>query len=311
MSGTSMSTPHVAGAFAIARAALPTKSVDEIEQAFKTTGLKTTREGSNLTLSKIQVSKALLRLQGRDKRNFNNVLSSSQINTMGQAFLRFHNDSSQPGAVTVSLRDADTGIVVGTWTSPDIAAHASVQFDISKLEQESRIDASGPVNIAARKFFNLEVESSITGYMQHIVWARGAGVLTNLTACADGLSDENHTLLNVHSRAVAGYPSRIRIANTGGVSQAAVLTFYNADTGQLLGTYTTGNIPVDASLELPVAQIENALPELPGVDATGNPTIYQYNVQLSGLTGYLQHIVENQQQGLLLDMSPKCDLGMR
>jgi subtilisin family serine protease len=312
LSGTSMAAPHVAGAFAIARGALPAKTVDEIEQAFKATGLKTTRTDSGIVVPKLQVNKAILRLQGRDKRIFNNVLSSALANTQGQAFLRFQNDSSQAGNVTVSLRDAATGQVVGTWTSPNIAPKASLQFDIAKLETEARAAVSNtPVVSAARPFFNIEVESTVPGYMQHIVWARGAGVLTNLSACADGLSNDTRTLLNVHSRQVDGYPSRIRIANTGAASEPAVLTFFNAANGKLLGSYTTAAIPPNGSLEIAVARIEEALPALQDPTVTGSNLTYQYNVRLDGLTGYLQHVVENTRTGVLLDLSPKCDLGVR
>jgi subtilisin family serine protease len=309
--GTSMAAPHAAGAFAIVRSALPAKTVDEIEQAFKTTGLKTTRTDSNIVVPKIQVNKAILRLQGRDKRNFNHVLSSTSA-VQSQAFLRFQNDSAQAGNVTVSLRDADTGQVVGTWSSPNIAARASAQFDIGKLETEARAALQNtPVASSARAFFNLEVESTVPGYMQHIVWARGAGVLTNLTACADGLSDDGRTLINVHSSAVDGYPSRIRIANTGTATEPATLSFFNAANGRALGTYTSPAIPPNGSLEVTLARIESIVPALQDPTVTGSNLTYQYNVRLEGLTGYIQHVVENSRTGVLLDMSPKCDLGVR
>jgi len=310
--GTSMAAPHVAGAFAVIKSALPSKTVDEIETALKATGLKTTRADSGIVVPKIQVNKAILRLQGRDKRNFNNVLSSNSAGTLGQAFLRFQNDSSTAGNVTVNLRDAETGQVVGAWTSPNIAPKASLQFDIGKLETEARATlANTPVTTNARAFFNLEVESTVPGYMQHIVWARGAGVLTNLTACADGLSDDGRTLLNVHSSAVDGYPSRLRIANTGAATEPAVLTFFNAGNGRQIASYTTAAIPPNGSLEITLARIEALLPALQDPTVTGSNIVYQYNVRLDGLTGYLQHVVENSRTGVLLDMSPKCDLGVR
>jgi len=311
LSGTSMAAPHAAGAFAILRGAIPSKTVDEIEQALKSTGLKTTRTDSNIVVPKIQVNKALLRLQGRDKRSFNNVLTSSGAG-QSQAFLRFQNDSAQAGNVTVSLRDSETGLLVGTWTSPDVPARASSQIEISKIESEARVTAqSTPIAASTRPFYNLEIESSVPGYMQHIVWARAAGVLTNLTACSDGLSNDGRTLLNVHSSAVDGYPSRIRIVNTGPTAEAGVLNFYNAANGRAIGTYTSPSIPVNGSLEITLARIEAAVPALQDSAVTGTSATFQYNVRLDGLTGYVQHIVENTRTGVLLDMSPKCDLGVR
>jgi subtilisin family serine protease len=310
MSGTSMAAPHVAGAFAIIRSALPSKTVEEAEQALKLTGLKATRD--NVTfVPKIQVNKAIARLQGRGIHNFNNVLSGNRATTLGQAFLRFQNDSAANGNVTVSMRDADTGLVVGTWTSAVIAPHASVQYDIAELERDARASVAGPITNGARKFYNLEVESTVAGYMQHIVWARDAGVLTNLTACSEGLSGDTQTLVNVHSRNIEGYPSRIRIVNTGVIPSAATLTFYNAADGHLLGTYRTPVVAANGSIELPVAAIEASVPALLDPVVAGVNAVYQYNVSLSGFTGYVQHIVQNTYNALLLDMSAKCDMGVR
>ena len=311
ISGTSMAAPHAAGAFAIIRSALPAKTVDEIEQAFKSTGLKTTRTDSNIVVAKIQVNKAILRLQGRDKRNFNNVLSSN-FASQYQAFLRFQNDSAQAGKVTVIMRDAGSGQAIGTWTSPDIPARASSQFDIGELEAKSLATIENtPIQSSVRPFYNLEVESTVPGYMQHIVWAINAGVLTNLTACADGLSDDSRTLLNVHSSQIDGYPSRIRIVNTGAATEPGVLNFYNAANGLSIGAYTTPAIPPNGSLEITLERIEALVPELQDLKITDNTRSYQYNVRLEGLTGYAQHIIENTRSGVSLDMSPKCDLGVR
>lgn len=312
LSGTSMASPHVAGAFAIVRSALADKTIDQIEQAFKATGLKTTRTDSNIVVPKIQVNKAILRLQGRDKRIFNNVLASNRANTQGQAFLRFQNDSAIAGNVTVSLRDADSGQVLGTWTSPNIASRASLQFDIGNLENDARIAGQNTsVTNPSRGFYNLEVESTVPGYMQHIVWARGVGVLTNLTACAEGLSNDGRTLLNVHSSAVEGYPSRLRIANTGTATESAVLNFFNAANGRSLGSYTTAPIPPNGSLEVSIASIEAAIPKLQDPTTTGTASTFQYNVRLDTITGYAQHVIENTRTGVVLDMSPKCDMGVR
>ena len=311
-SGTSTAAPHVAGAFAIVRAALPGKSINDIEQALRTTGIKVSRVDTNLVLSKIQVNKALLRLQGRDRRNVNNVLSSNRAATQGQAFLRFQNDSNQTGSVTVSLRDADSGRTLGTWTSPNIAPNASSQVDIANLEKEAKAATQNvPVTDAARTFFNVEVESTVPGYIQHVVLARGASVLANLTACTDGLSNDARTMMYVHSVNIEGYPSRLRIVNTGSAASIGGLVFYNAATGKEIGRYATPEIPAGGSIEIPIARIEAAVSGLQDTSANNGNPILSYNIRLEALAGYMQHIVENSRAGVLLDMSPKCDVGLR
>ena len=68
-SGTSMATPMVVGAFAALRSAVPGASVDEILQALVTTGkpIKDTRFGGTVTKPRIQINRALLALQDRNK----------------------------------------------------------------------------------------------------------------------------------------------------------------------------------------------------------------------------------------------------
>ncbi|MCF8880041.1 Ig-like domain-containing protein [Hyphobacterium sp. SN044] len=58
ISGTSMATPHVAGAFALLRAANPSATVQDIETALENTGLSVTESPSNLVRPRIRVNLA-------------------------------------------------------------------------------------------------------------------------------------------------------------------------------------------------------------------------------------------------------------
>ncbi|MFK8068598.1 MAG: S8 family serine peptidase [Gammaproteobacteria bacterium] len=69
MSGTSMATPHVAGAFAAIRSKYPTSSVDEILTALKNTGVSITDTRNNITRSRIQIDSALVELKPIKIRN--------------------------------------------------------------------------------------------------------------------------------------------------------------------------------------------------------------------------------------------------
>ena len=62
--GTSMATPHVAGAFAAIRTACPTKTVDQIEAALKSTGtpIVDNRPGGTQTKPRIRVDLAVQQL---------------------------------------------------------------------------------------------------------------------------------------------------------------------------------------------------------------------------------------------------------
>ncbi|MBM3515638.1 MAG: hypothetical protein FJX59_18265 [Alphaproteobacteria bacterium] len=308
LQGTSMSAPHVAGAIAVVKSASPGSSIDEIERALKVTGVKTTRGDSGIIVPKIQVNRSILRLQGRDRREFANVLSATAgSNTASESFLRFNNASNQAGTVTLSLRDSESGRSVGNWTSPTVPGNGTIQVGLGALEKELRAAGSNtPVATAARGFVNLQIASTFPGYMQHVVWAKGIGVLANLSSCNDGFAKDNASLMYVHTSTLAEYPSRIRIANSGGVADSAQLNFYNVANGRLIGTLNTPSIPAGGSIEMTVQILESMLPELAAVVEGGATHV---NIRLDGFTGYLQHVVQNSRAGALLDMTPKCALG--
>jgi hypothetical protein len=61
-SGTSMATPHVAGAFAALRSRVPAATVDQIEQVLEATGKPVTDSDSGITKPRIEVAQALYQL---------------------------------------------------------------------------------------------------------------------------------------------------------------------------------------------------------------------------------------------------------
>ncbi|MGE4062602.1 MAG: S8 family serine peptidase [Rhodospirillaceae bacterium] len=304
-SGTSMSAPQVAGAFAVLRQAYPTLSIDALEAALKLTGTSVTRPDSGVSVAKIQVGAALDRLQGVNRRMFNNILAVDSHH--GESMLRFFNPGDAPGNVRVTLRDGESGAYVGDWTSPTIPAHASLQFSAKSI-QANAMRGGFPVVPQLRAYFNFDVASTFRGSAQHVLFNTQSGVISNLTNCGTALPTDNaKQLMNVHSGAVVGYQSRIRVVNTGAAPAAATLSFYNAGTGTKILDWPTPEIPSGAAFEVPITSLEARL-TLPagGLDG-GNGT---YNVTLGGFSGYLQHLVENLEPGALVDMTAKCDLAV-
>ena len=305
MSGTSMAAPHVAGAWAIMRQAFPQASFDQIDSTLKQTGLALSRAGATYTVPKIQVTAAIQKLKGKDRGIINNVVSQNAP-ALGQSYLRFYNTSTTAGPVTVSLRDTSTGSLFSTWTSASIPAGASVQVPMQTIEANAVPTPGAIQTLIAITSYNLDVSSTFSGYLQHVLWNRTAGVFANLTACGTGLVSDATMIPNVHSSAVSSYVSRIRVVNTGVFAGRAVLNFTNAITGVGIVAWTTPEIPSGGSIELQVPQVEAQVPELQAVVRTGG--VQQYNVTLSGFSGYLQHMIDNQTAGVLVDMSPKCAL---
>lgn len=304
-SGTSMSTPHVAGAWAVMRSAFPSATFEQIENILKETGLAVTRINSGITVPKIQISKAIDRPQGKDRQFLSNIISPN-AQYLGRSYLRFFNNSAAKGTVTITLRDVGTGEAVGTWTSTAISANAAPQIDLQTIEKNATpVNAARPITDTTRTYYNFEISSSFAGYMQHVLWSPEPGVLGNLTSCATGFSSDASTAGNVYASASGGYLSRVRIVNAGGTPDSAVLIYYNTETGAEIGRWTSGAIAAGAAVEMTPAYLESQLPALKAAVDTG---LAQYSIKLSKLAGYVQHVVLNGSIGVLMDMSPKCDL---
>jgi subtilisin family serine protease len=303
LSGTSMAAPHVAGAYALIKSAVSDVSLDTIDNALKATGTAVSRSGQNFSLPRLQVNQAILDLQGINIRVFNNVIGS-RTTAVGESYVRLHNASATPGRARVTLRDAETGAQLGRWTSPNIPAHASFQFNVSRLESEAESD----VLIARddRTYYNLVVESGFEGSMQHILWQQTAGVLSNMTSCTDGVQGGERTLLNVHSPGIVQYRSSVRIYNSGALNARPDLDIYNATTGELLGRWTAPQIDAGAAYETTMAEV---LSDLDSEQPLGAIPVH-LNVELAeGFNGYLQHTIRNMPADVLTDMSAKCTLG--
>ncbi len=301
MSGTSMAAPHVAGAFAVLRSAMPNSTTDQLEEALKVTGARVTRANSGITVPRIQVGRALNYLKGRNGQLFNQIVSGAGANARGQSYLRFYNSTNAAGVIVATVRDVDSGAVLGKWTSPSIPAHAAPQVPITTIE--AAISASAPQTFAPRTGYNLEVESSFAGYVQYLLLAPG-GVFANMTSCRDGLvAGDNTVLMNVNAASAADYVSRLRVTNTGAVAGAAVLTFSNAATGVRIGSWTSPSIATGASLEISEPEIEAAVTAISDAAKAGTT---QFNVTLESLSGYLQHVIENRRAGAYTDFTARC-----
>ena len=301
-SGTSMASPFVAGGWTVMRQALPSASFDVLESALKQTGLSATRAGSDITLPKIQIMAAIGRAQGRDRRIFNNVFSAN-YRALGDSYVRFANASTADGSVTITLRDVATGDSLGTWTSPNIPARSSQQFDLARIQREL-VNASG-LALATSAYFNLEVASTFNGYVQHVAWNQTTGILTNLTSCAAHYSSDTSFLMQVFSSQINDYTSRLRLVNTSLGTDRALLVFYDQATGAELLRWQSPDVAPGGTLEVAVPNIEAANSALA---SRPSGTGVLFNVKVLRFNGYLQHVLGSRQANALFDMTPKCDL---
>lgn len=225
------------------------------------------------------------------------VFSTAQ--TDSQSFLRFHNTGANAGPVTVTLNDETSGETLGQWTSPSIPPGAEQQFPVGAVEL-----AAAPI-LGKPPAYAMSVQSDITGYFQHALWRPTDGALSNLTACAAGVTASRTKISGIHSSLLdSGYPSTIVVNNTGAVAAGVTLGVYDARDGSKRGIYKTAAIPPGGQARLSVATIEAAV----GAPADG---MYHYVIKAEGVfTGFLQHLVTNTKAGIITDMTATCLLGV-
>ncbi|WP_421789113.1 S8 family serine peptidase [Hyphobacterium sp.] len=84
-SGTSMATPHVAGAIALLRASHPNASVDAIENALEATGVPVTRTANNVTSPRIRVDLADAQLNVGGNGTIAGVMTVSPLQAFNAA----------------------------------------------------------------------------------------------------------------------------------------------------------------------------------------------------------------------------------
>jgi hypothetical protein len=224
------------------------------------------------------------------------IFSSNQMGS--QSFLRFYNSDETSGNVTVTLKNSQTGAVLGSWLSPTIPAGSESQYRITTPETEA--DAAFTIP----DYYNIIVDPSFNGAFQHVLWKPSDGTLTNLSSCGGNVGTNLGTVIAFHTTVLdEGYPATLAVTNTGVTATTVDLTIYDARDGTELGTYTTASIPVDGQVLLTAADIEAEI----GVTASG--TMFHFNIVVeNGFNGYLQQLVDNQQAGVVTDMTALCTL---
>ncbi|MCB2106293.1 MAG: hypothetical protein KDE14_01275 [Rhodobacteraceae bacterium] len=224
------------------------------------------------------------------------VYSSAQ-SAVG-SFLRFQNTNATAGTATVQLRSTTNGSLYGTWTSPSIAAHSEQQFSLEDIENQIASGATKPSE------YSVAARANFTGFFQHVLYRPSDGTLTNSSTCSAGVTADRKSLMGVHSTLLqTGFPSTVVLTNTLSAASSARIGVYDARTGEKLGTYTSPAVPANGQLFVSVATIEADI----GTTPTSNRYHYVLEVE-NAFTGFLQHLVNNVQAGVVTDMTTACYL---
>lgn len=103
------------------------------------------------------------------------IAGPGSINLKG--VVRIGNEGTRARGVKLALRDAATGAVLGTWTSPDIAARGAFEISAAKLAA----DAVAPVP-AATTALTVMIDGSAAQMTLSYLEGIGDGVVTDLSA---------------------------------------------------------------------------------------------------------------------------------
>ncbi len=218
----------------------------------------------------------------------------SPAQTTSQSYLRLFNTGAAAGTATVTLYDAGSGTAQGSWVTPSIGAGAEQQYGIADIANNIGVSTTKP-------YYAMNVTATFTGYVQDVLFRPGDGTLTNLSTCLAGTTASSGRLSGVHTSRISGFPSSVVINNTGSTAAAFTLGVYDARNGAKLGTYAVPTIASGGRGVVTVAAIEAAANITPAESA------FHYNIRAEGgFSGYLQHLVDNQQAGVITDMTTAC-----
>ena len=224
------------------------------------------------------------------------VFSTSQNTT--QSYLRLYNSGTVGGTAKLTISDYTTGLAIASYTTPVIAPNTAPQIGMATLEAAATTTFTKPT------YYTVTVEPQFTGSVAHVLYRPADGTLTNLSTCDRATTAGLQQVANVHTKFVGNnlFPSSIVVYNGALTATPVTLTVYDATTGNSLGTYTTASIPANGQVVVPVSTIE------PNLNIPSGLLHYSVKVT-SALTGYIQHLVNNTQPGVITDMSTVCALG--
>jgi hypothetical protein len=244
-----------------------------------------------------------------------------------QSYVRFFNTGENEGTVTASLLDSATGQKVATWKSPPIPPGASPQYNIATLE-------GGPA--AGRPaFYTLRIEpaTTVTGYLQHVLFDAGREVFTNASTCDAGVMADPLRIANVHTSLLANaYPSTLILYNIGGISAGMNFTLKDTVNGTSYGRFYAGVLRSESGAFLfayPNAQVllANAATietvfypqSSPLTQTTFLPQSMHINLIDEGAIAFpgfvfklfYQHRITSKNAGIVTDMTTACALDGR
>jgi subtilisin family serine protease len=212
-SGTSMATPHVAGAWAVLKSKSPTATVTQVLSALTSTGVPVTDGRNGITKPRIKVDAALNALGGGGSGQYSSgtVTTLTAVPNTGYAFQSWSGCDSVSGSTCTVTMNANRTVtanfaqlVIRTLTVASVNPASSASITVSPSDNNG---LGGGITQLTRSYNNNTVvsltASAIAGGNNFQKWQRdGLDFSTNSTISVT--MDANHTLTAVYSSPVGG-----------------------------------------------------------------------------------------------------------
>ncbi|MBL8643316.1 MAG: S8 family serine peptidase, partial [Rhodospirillaceae bacterium] len=294
-SGTSMSTPHVAGAVAVLKSKLPTATADQLEYALKSSGIAVTSPSWSWTNPRIDVG-AAVDVVGIEP-------PPPGVSMMGlfpgartgvRSMVRILNPNYNPANTRLTLVQDNTRKTLGTY-GLYTQSYGAAQVFVKDMEAAIRAEAS------ADSFITLHINAPHSLYVQHILTDASGQTISNMTACTSTKADPGTHIGHVHTQMMSDSPSHIVVSNASPLAQTIRFYLYNSS-GTWLGETATPAIPGNTTMRLPVqplfdgARLAAVLP--PGGVPRNLP--YVTMVALDKFNGMISHTVDQTRPGIVV-----------
>lgn len=197
-------------------------------------------------------------------------------------------------AATVDLQVSGPGVATLSASGSALAAN-SASFGVAAANSlgsfQIRVNFSGGTAISAWPAASVDVTYTPGGLSLSAPAALSGGTLASFSR--GGFQAQINT---AQSTAVADFDSFVRITNNGSVAGTASIQVADDADGSVYGTFTTGTLVPNSTMQISMATIEAGI--------TGLTPAGQYMLNISGaISGYAQHVMLNTQNGTFVDLS--------